>query len=134
MRILRSAVLPVGLVTAVCAVVAGVREGGDGVLGALLGGLLVVLFLGSSPWVIGPVAQRSPALSLPFALALFLTKVVAAIIVLYVLVDPDGAGRFVHAPSLGATAVLASLTWTSLQVRAFLRGRVPTYDLGDTER
>lgn len=134
MRILRSVVLPVGLVTLLCASVAGWREGSEGVLGAALGGLLVVLFLGSSPWVIGPVAQKSPALSLPFALALFFTKVIAAIIVLYVLVDPEGAGRFVDARSLGATAVLCSLTWTSLQIRAFMRDRVPTYDLGETDR
>lgn len=133
MRILRSVVLPVGIVTGLCVAVAAAREGSAGAVGAVLGGLLVVLFLGSSPWVIGPIAQKSPALSLPFALALFFTKVVAAIVVLYVLVDPDGAGRFVDARSLGATAVLCSLTWTSLQIRAFLRGRVPTYDLGDTQ-
>ncbi|MGJ9414205.1 hypothetical protein ACHAAC_15990 [Aeromicrobium sp. CF4.19] len=130
--ILRSVVLPVCVVTAVCAVVAGLGVGGEGALGAVLGGLLVVLFLASSPWMLGPVARKSPALSLPFALALFGTKIIAAIVALYVLVDPDGAGRFVDSRSLGATAIVASVTCTTLQIRAFRRSRIPTYDLGNT--
>lgn len=130
--ILRSVVLPVSVVALVCAGVAGAVVGADGALGAALGGLLVVLFLASSPWMLGPVARRSPALSLPFALALFATKIIAAIVVLYVLLDPDGAGAHVDSRSLGATAVVSSMVCTSLQIRAFLRNRTPTYDLDNT--
>ncbi|WP_374999809.1 hypothetical protein [Aeromicrobium sp. CTD01-1L150] len=130
--ILRAVVLPVGVVALVCAAVAAVLVGSDGALGAVLGGLLVVLFLASSPWMLGPVARRSPVLSMPFALALFATKIVAAVVVVYVLLDPEGAGRHVDARSIGVTVVVSSLSCTSLQIRAFLRNRTPTYDLDNS--
>lgn len=129
--ILRSVVFPLLVLSAVAAAVGAVVVGRDGALAGALGGVLVVLFLATSPWLLDPVARRAPELSLPYALALFAAKAVAAIVVVSVLVAPDGPGRFVHAPTLGGTVVVTSLVCTALQFRAFRRSRVPTYDLGN---
>ncbi len=128
----RSVVLPLLVLGAVASAVGALVAGREGAVGGALGGVLVVLFLATSPWLLDPVARRAPELSLPYALALFAAKAVAAIAVVSVLIAPDGPGRFVHAPTLGLTVVVASLTCTALQFRAFRRSRVPTYDLDNS--
>jgi ATP synthase protein I len=121
--------LPVVLVTAVVAVVFGVTDGGDGVLGALLGGAVVILFLGSTPIVLTPLVKASAALSLPVALTFLATKSVAVLVVLVLLFDVGGAGAHVDPAAFGVAAIAASLVWTALQVVAYRNERVPTYDL-----
>ncbi|MRJ76735.1 hypothetical protein GEV29_09320 [Aeromicrobium sp. SMF47] len=134
MTTLRTVVLPTLVVTALCAVVAGLREGGDGVAGALVGGVIVCLFFASSPAALGPVTKVSPHLSLIVAMMFFLTKVIALLALFSVLFDRDGVGAHLDGRSLGATVIVATLAWTFLQVRASQRARIPTYDLDDSER
>lgn len=113
-------------------VVALAVEGTPGLLGGLLGGLVVAVFLGSTPVVMNPVARTSPVLSLPAAVLFFLVKAFVAMAVLVLLLDVGGVAQHVDRRSLGLVAVACSLVWTALAARAFRRRRVPTYDLGDT--
>jgi ATP synthase protein I len=121
--------LPVLAVTAIVAVVFAVTDGLAGVLGAALGGVVVILFLGSTPVVLTPLVKASAALSLPVALTFLATKSVAVLVVLVLLFDVGGAGDHVDSTAFGVAAIAASLTWTLLQVVAYRNERVPTYDL-----
>jgi ATP synthase protein I len=121
--------LPVLAVTALVALVFGVTDGVEGVLGAALGGVVVILFLGSTPVVLTPLVKASAALSLPVALTFLATKSVAVLVVLVLLFDVGGAADQVDPTAFGVAAIAASLAWTVLQIVAFRNERVPTYDL-----
>jgi len=121
--------LPVLLVTMVVVIVFGITDGTDGVLGALLGGVVVILFLGSTPVILTPLVKASAMLSLPVALTFLATKSIAVLVVLVLLFDVGGAADSVDSTAFGVAAIAASLTWTLLQVVAYRNERVPTYDL-----
>jgi ATP synthase protein I len=123
--------LPVMAVTAVVTVVFGFVSGSDGVAGALLGGVVVILFLGSTPVILTPLVKKSAALSLPVALTFLGTKSVAVLVVLALLFDVGGAAEHVDSRAFGLAAIAASLAWTLLQIVAYRNERVPTYDLTD---
>ena len=129
----RHVLLPVVAVTAVAAAGFGAAKGLDGVLGALLGGVVVIVFLGSTPVVLTPLVRRSAAMSLPVALTFLGVKSVAALVVLALLFDVGGLADRIDFMAFGITAIAASLSWTMLQLVAFRNERVPTYDLGNKD-
>ncbi|MGA8988274.1 hypothetical protein [Aeromicrobium sp.] len=129
MKTLRPVLLPVVALVVVCAIAGGIFAGGDGVLGALLGGAVVVLFLGATPLVLTPMVKAGPMLSLPIALGFLATKSLAVLIVLVLLFDVGNAAEHVDSLWFGIAAVATSFAWTVLQVRGFRSQRVPTYDL-----
>lgn len=133
MKTLRPVLLPVAVVAVVCAIAAGIAAGGDGVLGALLGAAVVVLFLGATPLVLTPMVKAGPMLSLPIALGFLATKSLAVLIVLVLLFDVGNADQHVDSTWFGIGAIATSLAWTLLQVRGFRRQRVPTYDLDNSD-
>ena len=132
MKSLRPVLVPVLAVIVICAIGAAIADGGDGVVGAVLGGAVVVLFLGATPLVLTPMVKAGPMLSLPVALGFLATKSIAVLIVLVLLFDVGNAGEHVDPTWFGIAAIAVSLSWTALQVRAFRRERVPTYDLGNS--
>ncbi|MET1131904.1 MAG: hypothetical protein ABWX60_00615, partial [Aeromicrobium sp.] len=107
----RRVLLPVVGVTVVAAVAFGLAQGPDGVYGALLGGAVVILFLGSTPVILTPLVRRSAALSLPVALTFLGVKSVAALIVLALLFDIGGLADRIDFFAFGITAIVASLSW-----------------------
>jgi ATP synthase protein I len=129
----RRVLLPVLGVTAVAAVGFGLAEGTAGVYGALLGGAVVILFLGSTPVILTPLVRRSAAMSLPVALTFLGVKSVAALVVLALLFDVGGLADRIDFLAFGITAIAASLSWTILQIVAYRNERVPTYDLSNNE-
>jgi len=131
MTLLKSSILPALLVTALCALVAGVAVGEKGTYGALVGGAIVCVFFASSPLALGPVTKVSPHLSMLVALTFFLTKVVALVALFVVILGPDGIGRHFDDRALGGTVIVTTLVWTALQIRAAQHSRQPLYDLGD---
>ncbi|REK68998.1 hypothetical protein DX116_19285 [Aeromicrobium endophyticum] len=130
---MRRVVLPVAGVTALAAASFGAAQGLDGVVGALLGGAVVIVFLGSTPVVLTPLVRRSAAMSLPVALTFLGVKSVAALVVLALLFDVGGLAGRIDFMAFGITAIAASLAWTILQLVAFRNERVPTYDLGNKD-
>lgn len=133
MSSLRSVFLPVLALTVVCAVVAAFIGGGDALVGALIGGGLVSVFLGANPAILAPAAEASPGTGMLAAMALFLGKVMIVVVLLAVFVNVDAVSERIDAKALGLTLLITSLASTSLKVRAFSRNRVPTYDLGNSD-
>ncbi|MFT4189621.1 MAG: hypothetical protein QM621_13725 [Aeromicrobium sp.] len=132
MRIMRRVFWPSLAVAVVVCVLAAVLGGREGFWGALVGGVLVLAFLGSSPGLLEPVAKAHPSASLPVALVFFTVKAVIAIVLLLLLLDPDGLGAHVEARGLAAAMVVVALAWVALYTLAFRRSRTLLYDLDET--
>lgn len=122
---------PAVVTIALAAIVATTLRGLDGLWGALLGGALVVVFLGSTPLILKPVVAASTAFSMPAALGFFTLKAVTAVAVMIVLFDVNGVGQLIDASSLGLTALATSMVWTVTATIAFRRERTPIFDLPD---
>lgn len=134
MTLMRTSILPVLAITAVCAVVAAFTAGADGVWGALAGGVMVCVFFASSPMALGPITKVSPQLSLAIAMTFFMTKVVALVALMSVLLDVNGLGQHLDKRALGVTVIVTTLAWTFLAIHAAQRVRQPLYDLDDGSR
>lgn len=133
MRAVKRVLLPVVAVTALVSIVYGILEGSGGVYGSLLGGAVVILFLGSTPVILTPLVKKSAALSLPVALGFLAGKSIAVLVALALLFDVGGVADSIDFTAFGVAAIAASLTWTLLQIVAFRTERVPTYDLTNTD-
>lgn len=112
-----------------CVVAAGVYAGIHGALSAVIAGMIVAVFFMSTPVVLRPIMAVSPGASLLSALVFFVTKVVALLALVTVLVDSRTIGRIIDRPSLGATLGVTAVTWTILLLIGERRRRIPIYDL-----
>ena len=121
---LRAALVPALVAGAVCALVALVLSGLPGLVAALVGLALVVLFFGSSLVVLGRTARRSPQLVMVVALGTYTAKVAllaVAFVLLARLSDLPG-------PALGLTTIVVTTVWLGFELRGFLRARHPVVD------
>ncbi|MGH3385712.1 MAG: hypothetical protein ACRDO1_14125 [Nocardioidaceae bacterium] len=128
---LRGALVPTLVVGVVSAAVAGFLAGAEGVVGAVVGLALVVVFFGLGLYVLRRSARLDPAVVLLVALGLYAGKIIV-IGGSLLLIDTTNvlAGRGSEL-ALGLTAIVCTVTWTVGQVVGFTRARVPLYDLGD---
>jgi ATP synthase protein I len=113
----------------ICAAVAAVVVGTEGFLGALVGGVIVVVFFGATPAVLGPVAKETPALSLMFAMIFFFTKVVALFVLFVVLRGAAGVDGTIDAEAVSVTVIVTTLVWLAVRILDATRERTPMYDL-----
>jgi ATP synthase protein I len=131
MRLARTSLLPALAVVAVCVVVAWVSVGGEGALGAALGGVLVCGLFLANPVALGPVTKVMPQASIGVALLFFGTKVLLVLALLTALLDPDGFGASVDAHAVVLTVIAMTIAWMVLLVRDHARARMLIYDLPD---
>lgn len=103
-------------------------------LGIVLGVVVAIVFLGSTPLLLRPLVRASTAFSPLTALLFFGAKAVAAGVVLVLLFDVGGLSDHVDLTAFGISAAVASLGWTAWQVKRFRGDRTPTYDLGEDDR
>jgi len=99
--------------------------------GIVLGVVIVVLFLGSTPLFLRPLISASTAFSPLTALVFFAVKAIAAAVVLALLFDVGGLADHVDLTAFGISAAVTSLVWTGWQLQRFRKDRTPTYDLGE---
>jgi len=121
----------VGAVIAACVVGSAIYSGADGAISALIAGAIVTVFFASTPLVLRPIMRVSPNASLLSALIFFVTKVIALLALVTVLLDERTIGTVINRPSLGATITVTAIAWTILLVVRERRGRTPVYDLDD---
>jgi ATP synthase protein I len=133
MKSLRAVALPVLVVTLVCVVVAAVVGGGDSAVGALIGGLLVAIFLSSNTSILETTTKANPQMALLIALTLFSGKVAVMLVLLAVFLNSDTVADHIDSKALGITLLVTSLLSTVLQIVAYRNQRVPTYDLGNSD-
>ncbi|HPU12486.1 MAG TPA: hypothetical protein PLQ19_01685 [Aeromicrobium sp.] len=115
--------------TFVCAVVAALAAGVPGALSAIVGGLIVIAFFGSTPAVLGPVAKTSPGLSLLFAMLFFFTKVLALVALFVVLSRAVEGGSQLEPKAISLTVIVVTFVWIGARIFDATQDRTPTYDL-----
>jgi ATP synthase protein I len=101
------------IMVAVCAALAGTK----GLIGALIGVAIVVVFFGISVLVVGRAARISPQAMMVAALVSYIVKIVALAIVVSALY---GTTAF-STRALGFTAIGCILVWSAAQVTTAAR-------------
>ena len=113
------------LVTAVAAVIMVVLSaalgGAKGLLGALLGVGLVVVFFGISAIVMSWAARKSPQVMMVTAISTYLVKILA---LFYLVIRYSGTTAF-NGKLFGFTVVVLVVVWTTAQAMVSARLKVP---------
>jgi ATP synthase protein I len=116
----RAAVLSVAVVTVVVAVVFAFVDGVEGVVGAVLGGLLVIGFFGVDHAVDARLRQSDPRLVMAVVLGGYVAKVCVLAALLVLLHDTT----LFSVTAFGVTALVSTVVWLVADVRSFTRRRI----------
>jgi hypothetical protein len=111
---------------------AGLLDGGDGAVGALVGAGLVVAVLAFGCVNLSLVARVLPAATLPVALGIYFLQAVLLVLVAVRLSRTDLFGDGPARLWLGIGLMAATLTWTTAQLVLTARARIPIYELPET--
>jgi ATP synthase protein I len=101
---------------AICAAIAGTK----GLYGSLVGIGVVTAFFGISVVAVGRAAKVSPPFMMAVAMATYIVKILAFMIVLVLLRHVTAF----NARSLGVTAVVLILAWSAAQVVTMMRTKM----------
>ena len=126
--LLRGALLPALVAGALCALGAGILAGTRGVVGALIGLGVVVLFSGTGLLIMRAVRNTDPMITMMVGLFSYTVRIVlfgAAIMVLGAL-DTDS---WLHRGSFVISVLLCVAAWIGGEIRAYTRLRIPVYDI-----
>jgi ATP synthase protein I len=119
-RVVRWSLALTSVVAAAAVVLCSVLGGAKGTYGSLIGVGVVAVFFGISIIVVGRAAKISPMAMMVAALASYIVKVIAFMIVLAWLAHSTAFnGRM-----LGFTALVCILTWCAAQVVTMMRTKV----------
>lgn len=119
-RILRGAAIPTIVVGVVLTAVFAVLAGTPGLLGAVLGSLVVLVFFGLSWFVISKASESGPTAMMGAAFGTYLVKIVL-LGVLLVSFRETSAFDF---QAFAWTILINTIVFMAFQVRAFMRQRV----------
>jgi len=114
-RILRGAAVPTAVVAVPLVLIAGLLAGGKGALGAALGVVVVAVFFTVGVVVLGWAAKINPVALMNVAIATYLVKAFALLLVLVFLGDTTLFDR----RAFGLSIVMAAVVWMAGEVRAF---------------
>jgi ATP synthase protein I len=116
-RVVRWSIALTSVVAAVAVVLCAVLGGAKGTYGSLIGVGVVAVFFGISILVVGRAAKVSPGVMMTAAMASYIVKVIAFMIVLALLQHSTAFnGRM-----LGFTAFACIVTWCAAQVVTMMR-------------
>jgi ATP synthase protein I len=119
-RVVRRSAAICAVVAIVMIVICAAVAGSKGLYGALIGAGVVTVFFGISVVAVGRAAKVSPMMMMAVAMATYVIKILAFLVVLAVL-------RHVTAfnpHSLGITALVLILCWSGAQVVTMMRTKM----------
>lgn len=116
-RIVRRSAALTSVVAVVAVVVCAALIGAKGAYGALIGVAVVTAFFGISIVVVSRAAKISPQVMMVTALATYVVKIIAFMIVLIAI----GKSTAFSGKSLGFTAIACILAWMVAQVVTAIR-------------
>ncbi len=117
---LRRAALATLVVGVVATIVGTVMQGGKGLIAGVLGTVLVLAFFSAGQAVLSNVLRNRPESALMVAMAIYLAKIGALLVLLLVLQD----ATFFAPRVFAATIVVCTLAWTFVEVWVFSRTKV----------
>ncbi|MEU2425368.1 hypothetical protein ABZ619_30870 [Streptomyces sp. NPDC007851] len=119
-RILAQAAVPTAAVGVLAAVVGGVVAGGKGAIGALVGAVIVILFMGIGLYVLQRTARSMPQLFQMMGLMLY----AAQLLLLFVFMAMFKNTTLFNPRAFAITLVAATLTWIAAQTRAHMKAKI----------
>jgi ATP synthase protein I len=128
---LRGALVAAVVVGVNAAAVATVAAGLEGLWGALLGLLIVIIFSGGGLLALHLSRRASPTMQLAVALASYTGRIAVFGGLLAVALNSDSLAANVNLTALGLTAVVVVMGWMAGEIWAWSRLRIPIYDLDD---
>jgi ATP synthase protein I len=126
---LRGALVAAVVVGVNAAAVATVAAGLEGLWGALLGLLIVIIFSGGGLLALHLSRRASPTMQLAVALASYTGRIAVFGGLLAVALNSDSLAANVNLTALGLTAVVVVMGWMAGEIWAWSRLRIPIYDL-----
>ena len=121
--ILRRSALATAPVAAAMIVLSGIVGGGKGLVGALLGVGLVIIFFGIDALALNWASRRSPQVMMVTAISTYLVKILA---LLFVVAKYSGTTAF-NGKLFGFTVIVCVIVYTTAQAIVAARLKVP-YD------
>ncbi|MEW1956210.1 hypothetical protein [Kineococcus sp. NPDC059986] len=123
-RVLLRRSLTVGAAVAVvCLVVAALMAGVDGLLSALIGSAMVLVFFGARLVVMRRTARSNPQLVLVAALGVYTVKIVLLGVAMILLMGVS----WINGPALGLSVIACAVGWLAAEMHAFVKLRVPVF-------
>ncbi|MFJ1745001.1 MULTISPECIES: hypothetical protein [unclassified Streptomyces] len=112
--------VPTAAVGVVAAVVSGVVAGGKGALGAAVGTLVVILFMGIGLVVLQRTAKSLPQLFQAMGLMLY----TAQLLLLFIFMALFKNTTLFHPRAFAITLIVATVAWVSAQARAHMKAKI----------
>jgi ATP synthase protein I len=129
--LLRGALLPTLPVAAIAVVVSWLVAGTHGLVGALLGACVVLIFSGIGLIALRAVREMYPEVVLLVAVGSYFVRVVVFGALLALLGSLDGVDDVLNRTATALTVLACVGAWLAGELRAFVRMRVPIYDLDE---
>lgn len=127
-RLLLHTAVPTAAAGVIATVVSGVVAGGKGALGAVVGTLVVILFMGLGLVVLQRTAKKLPQLFQAMGLMLYTAQLLVLFIFLALLKDTSAFDFKAFAFTLLATTVV----WVAAQARAYMKAKIMYVEPGNT--
>ncbi|MGW1882946.1 hypothetical protein [Streptomyces sp. NPDC001970] len=119
-RTLLQAVVPTAAAGAVAAVISGIVAGGKGAIGAVVGTLVVILFMGIGMVVLQRTAKQFPQLFQAMGLMLYTTQLLLLFMFMAVFKDTT----LFNPKALAFTLLGATIVWVAAQARAHMKAKI----------
>ncbi|MGW6402859.1 hypothetical protein [Streptomyces sp. NPDC055134] len=119
-RILLQAVVPTAIAGALAAVISGVVAGGKGALGAVIGTVVVIVFMGLGQVVLQRTAKSLPQLFQAMGLMLYVAQLLLLLIFVAVFKDTT----LFNPKAFAASLVAATVVWMAAQARAHMKAKI----------
>ena len=122
--ILRRSALATAPAAAAMIVLSGIVGGGKGLVGALLGVGLVIIFFGLSALAMTWASRRSPQVTMVTAITTYLVKI---LVLLFFVAKFSGTTAF-NGKLFGFTVIVCVIVWTTSQALVAARLKTPYVD------
>ncbi|MEV7087023.1 hypothetical protein AB0O07_14145 [Streptomyces sp. NPDC093085] len=119
-RTLLHAAVPTAAAGAVAAAVSGVVAGGKGALGAVVGAVVVIVFMGIGLMVLERTAKSLPHLFQAMGLMLYTAQLLLLVIFVGLFKDTT----LFEPKAFAFTLVVATLVWIAAQARAHMKAKI----------
>jgi ATP synthase protein I len=131
LAMLRGALIAAFVVGVNATAVAAVASGLEGLWGALLGLLMVIVFSGAGLLVLHASRRSEPTVQLAVALGSYTGRIAVFGGLLALALSSESLAENVDLTALGVTALVVVMAWLAGEIWAWSRLRIPIYDLDD---
>ncbi|MEV7193296.1 hypothetical protein AB0N81_16050 [Streptomyces sp. NPDC093510] len=119
-RTLLQSAVPTAAVGAIVAAVSAVVAGGKGAIGAVVGTLVVIAFMGLGLFVLQRTAKSLPQLFQAMGMMLYVAQLLLLLVFMGLFKDTD----LFNPRAFAAALVAATIVWMAAQARAHMKAKI----------